>query len=46
MKQFVIEIRGTRRFMRIVRCFPNAAAALDSTFSIALLGETVKVRPV
>lgn len=46
MRKFVIEIRGTRRFMRIVRCFPSAAAALDSTFSIARLGETVKVRPV
>lgn len=46
MKQFVIEIRGARRFMRIVRMFPSAAAALESTFSIAQIGETVKVRPV
>lgn len=46
MRQFVIEIRGAHRFMRIVRMFPSAAAALDSTFSIAQIGETVKVRPV
>lgn len=46
MKKFVIEIRGSTRFIRIVRCFQSAEAALDSTFQIAQIGETVKVKLV